>query len=118
MPAGSTAEEVVASFGKQRLTRVTKAVAVSVDGHDGLSIDLAVPDDVDFALCPHFSLWESDPAGSRYMQSTGAFDRLWILDVDGEVVVLTVVADDRMPASEVARLTAMVEAAQFVPRVE
>jgi hypothetical protein len=116
MKVANTVEDVVAKFQKQRLTRVTAPVPVTVDGHRGLSLELHVPAGTDFAACPKFNLWESDPAGARYLQSNGAFDRLWILDVDGDVVVLSLVADDETSKASIDRLTTMVEAVKLVPR--
>ena len=116
MDAGSTVEDLVSAFQKQRLTRMTAPVPVTVDDYDGLSLELGVPDGIDFATCPQYNLWESDPAGARYMGGPGEFDRLWILDVAGDVVVLTVTADASVPQTALDRLTRMVEAVEFVPR--
>ena len=113
---GDTVEDVVAAFGKQRISRVTEPVPVAVDGHRGVSFSVAVPPRVDFATCPDFNLWESDPAGARHMGGPGEYDTLWVLDVDGEVLVLTVTADTDVPASAVRQLTGIVESAEFVPR--
>lgn len=116
MKVGNTVEDLAAAFEQQRTTRVTEPLPVSVDGYAGLSLELHVPEDVDFTTCPAFNVWESDPAGARHMESPGEFDRLWILDVERDVVVLTVTADTDVPRSAVARLTDMVESVEFVPR--
>jgi hypothetical protein len=112
--AGSTVEEAVAAFQRQRLTRLTAPVPVSVDGYDGLSLELHVPTDIDFAECPEYNVWESDPAGARYMEGPGEFDKLWILNVDGDVVVLTVTAEADDPTSALDRLADIVESAEFI----
>lgn len=116
MDAGSTVEELVATFQRQRLTRMTAPVPVTVDGYRGLSLELHVPKDIDVAFCPDYNVWESDPAGARYMGGPGEFDRLWILDVDGDVVVLTVVGDTDVPKTAISQLTDMVESAEFIAR--
>lgn len=116
MEVGSTVEELAAAFKQQRLTRLTAPVPVTVDGYTGLSFELHVPKDVDFATCPEYNVWESDPAGARHMEGPGEFDRLWILDVEGVVVVLTVTADTDVPKSALERLTGMVESVEFIPR--
>jgi hypothetical protein len=114
--AGRTVEELVAKFRRQHLTHLTAPVPVTVDGYQGLSLELHVPKGIDFTACPDYNLWESDPAGARHMSSPGEFDRLWILDVDGEVVVLTVTADADDPKSSLDELADMVESAEFVAR--
>ena len=50
------------------------------------------------------------------MGGPGEFDRLWILGVAGDVVVLTVTADAGVPPAALDRLTGMVESAECVPR--
>jgi hypothetical protein len=116
VPAGDTVEKVVAAFQQQRRTQMTSPVPVTVNGHRGLSIELAAPEDADFTDCPDYRLWESDPAGARHFGEAGEFDRLWILDVDGEVVVLTVTAGAGVPQVALDRLARTVETAVFVPR--
>lgn len=116
MEVGSTVEELATAFKQQRLTRVTEPVPVTVDGYNGLSLELHLPKDVDFATCPEYNVWESDPAGARHMGRPGEFDRLWILDVEGDVVVLTVTADTDVPPSALERLTGMVESVEFISR--
>ena len=116
MTVGSTVADVVSAFQRQRLTRRTTPVPVTVDGYRGLSLELGVPDGFDVTTCGQFNLWESDPAGARHMSDAGEFDRLWILDVEGEVLVLTVTGFTEVPKSALERLTGMVESADFVPR--
>ncbi len=114
--AGNTVEELVAAFQRQRRTRMSEPVPVTVDGYQGLSLELRVPKGIDFAACPDYNVWESDPAGARYMGAPGEFDRLWILDVDGEVVVLTVTADPDVPTSSLDHLADLVESTEFIAR--
>ena len=116
MAAGTTVEDLVTAFQQQRLTRMTAPLPVTVDDYEGLSLELGVPEGIDFTACPQFNLWESDPAGARHMGEPGEFDRLWILDVAGDVVVLTVTAGPGVPKPALDRLTKMVESVEFVPR--
>ena len=48
---GSTVSDLAAAFGRQRMTRTTEASHVTIGGHDGLYVELHVPDDIDFADC-------------------------------------------------------------------
>jgi hypothetical protein len=50
------------------------------------------------------------------MGAPGEFDRLWMLDVEGEVVVLTVTAEADDPKSSLDQLADMVESAEFIAR--
>jgi hypothetical protein len=116
--AGRTAVDLVRSLRRQKLTRMTAPVPVTVDGYEGHSLEMHVPKGIDFAECPAYNLWESDPAGARHMSGPGEVDKLWILDVEGEVVVLTatVPGDAAARKSAVERMTPIVESAQFVAR--
>ena len=116
--AGSTVEDLVAALEQQELTRRTPTEPVTVDGYEGLSLELHLPKGQDFAACPAYNLWESDPAGARHMGGLGEYDKLWILDVEGEVLVLTaaVPSDTADPETAVDRMTPIVESAEFVAR--
>ena len=58
---------------------------VTIDGYAGKTIELSVPDDINFADCDdgQFQSWEG-----RTHQEPGQIDRLYILDVDGQRVVI------------------------------
>lgn len=114
--AGDSVEELVAALQRQRRTRSTDPVPVSVDGHRGLSLEVHLPEGINFARCPDYNVWESDPAGARHMGAPGEFDRLWVLDVEGEVVVLTVTAGADTSRASLDRLAGMVESAEIVSR--
>jgi len=87
---GNTVEDLAAAFRQQRLTRVTAPAPTTIDGYQGLYLELhSPPKGFDFADCRqgNYYLWYSNPIGDRYLQSPG-IESLWILDVEGEVVVL------------------------------
>jgi hypothetical protein len=115
---GSTVAGLAAAFDEQRMTRTTEASPVTIGGHDGLYLELHVPDDLDFADCAleDYHVWVSDPGGGRHMQEPGQVDRLWILDVEGEVVVLQATAVPGVSDADRDRLSDMVESAEFVAR--
>ena len=53
--------------------------------------------------------------GAPRLQSAGDVTRLWILDVDGQRIVIDAAFFPSTDAADVAALTAMVESIQFVP---
>ncbi len=114
--AGSTVVDLIRSLRRQQLTRRTAPEPVSIDGSEGHSLEVHVPAGTDFGECPAYNVWESDPAGARHMGGPGEFDKLWVLDVEGTVVVLTVTVptDAAAPETAVERLTPVLESAQFV----
>jgi hypothetical protein len=118
MDVGSSVHELAEAFAAQRLTRTTRAVPIRLDGHAGLYLELHVPSDIKLSDCApgQYNVWVSAPGGGRYLQEPGQVDRLWILDVDGNVVVFHATAVSDVSRAWRQRQTAMVESARFVAR--
>jgi hypothetical protein len=93
----------------QRLTTATDPVPVAVDGHDGLYLELSTPADLDYATCQKDGLvaWDDATAWAE-----PGVTRLWILDVDGQRVVLTLNGEPTKATERV--FTGMVRSAEFV----
>ena len=77
---------------------------------------LHVPDDANFAACDsgYFASWgwaQEDPA--RFHQGPGQIDRLWILDVDGNLVVIDTGQFERTPQYVLDGLDAIVRSITF-----
>lgn len=119
----TTVDELVTALSAQATRDATAPVDVTVDGHAGKSITLHVPTDwptgaAAFNDCDRgtFGSWGvpgSDPAPHRYHQDPGQIDTLWILDVDGELVVIDTGYYEATPQSVVDELEAIVESASF-----
>ncbi len=111
-----TVEDAAAAFLAQPRSKVSAPTQVTLDGYQGLYLELEVPEGTDFADCPKYHPWDIDASGGLpYWQSSG-LERLWILDVEGEVVILngSEGPDILEPASE--QLTDMVESVDFIAR--
>jgi hypothetical protein len=61
-------------------------------------------------------LWQGSPGDAHHQAPVGTTEQLWILDVDGQRVVLGAAAAAGVPESDVAELSAMVESVRFVER--
>ena len=114
----TTVDELVAALTAQASRDATEPVDVTVDGYAGKSITLHVPEDAVFAECNSatFGSWGvpgSDVAPYRYHQDPGQIDKLWIVDVDGEVVVIDTAYYDDTPQSDIDELEAIVESITF-----
>jgi hypothetical protein len=86
-PVGPSVEDLAEAFATVPAYQVSVPTPVSVDGHVGLRLDL----DVLLYMCPpsEAELWRT-PAGS--IRVAGGEEELltvWILDVDGERIVIT-----------------------------
>ena len=88
---GPTVEDLVSALDEQRLTRVTGQKPVTVGGHDGTYLEIVAPD-VDYSACQEGQVWywETPSNGARHHEGpAGAIERVWIIDVDGQRVVLS-----------------------------
>src|SRR5918992_1310481 len=122
----TTPDEIAAGFATQALTDATDPVDVTVGGFAGKAVTLQVPISFDipnatrderFAECDEaiFGFYgvagETEPA--RNAQGAGQIDELWILDVDGAIVILDAVYGPAVPADLVEELRALAESATF-----
>ena len=110
----NSVEEVAGALQDQKRSHVTAPVPVTIDGYQGLYLELQMPEDIDLDECGYYDVWDSDPGGGRSMQLPGQLDRNWILDVEGDVMVLQITASPGVPKPARAQLTGMVESVDFV----
>ena len=124
---GPSVEELVRAIVAQRSRDASEPEPVTLDGHEGMFIEWSVPSDLivtgdaDFEGCDSerpeghedFVSFFGDGFGERYQQVAGQVDRLWILDVDGQRLVVD--ATYSPDADEAAReeLQAVVESIRF-----
>jgi hypothetical protein len=115
---GTSVTALAAALKAQKLTSVSESRPVSLDGHRGLYLELTVSAGVRFDDCDdggYFTLWEGMPADAQHTaDSPGTVERMWILDVDGERVVLAATAAPGVTDASVEELTGMVESVRFV----
>jgi hypothetical protein len=111
---GPTVEDFTRALGAQKLTRTTAPVPVEVDGHAGLYVEVSVPAAVDLSGCPDQALVLWEGPGDEVPQVTHEFmKRYWVLDVDGERVVLAVTTYPSATEKAVRRFSGIVESATF-----
>jgi hypothetical protein len=120
----TTVEELVAALSAQASRDASDPVDITLDGYAGKSMALHVPEDVafadgdgDFTDCDqgYFGSWgaEGNSEPERYHQGPGQIDELWILDVDGDLVVIDAAHYPGTPAEVVDEKRAIVESATF-----
>jgi hypothetical protein len=99
---GPTVDDLVRALVAQATRAATKPVDVTLAGHAGQYLEWSVPADMvvtgdaDFEGCDvepsnghqDFISWLSSGSSSRFQQVAGQVDRLWILDVDGQRLVV------------------------------
>jgi hypothetical protein len=130
----TTPEEIAAALAAQALTDPTAPVDVTVGGYAGKAITLQVPlsyhqqPDVpreeEFADCDqdesgtfaYYGLEGNEAHVTRNAQGPGQIDELWILDVEGFIVILDAAHGPAAPADVVDELRALAESATFEAR--
>ena len=118
---GPTVDDHVELLLAQRLRDPSAPVDVMLDGYAGKFLEWSVPDDMvvtgnaDFQGCDatdeghtDFLSWSAGE-GSRYHQVAGQVDRLWILDVAGQTMIVDAAYGPDTPATVRDQLAAMVE---------
>lgn len=114
----TTVDELVAALTAQASRDATDPVDVTLDGYAGKSITLHVPEDAVFSDCDRgtFGSWGlpgSDLTPMRYHQDPGQIDKLWIVDVEGELVVIDIAYYEGTPQAVVDEMHAIVDSITF-----
>ena len=123
----TTPDEIAAVFAAQASSDATAPVDVSVGGFAGKAITLHVPmlfdlpnasRDEKFADCDEdtFAFYgiEGETGNARNAQGAGQIDELWILDVNGSIVILDGTHSPATPARLVEEMRTLAESATFV----
>jgi hypothetical protein len=94
------------------------ARGIVVDGFKGVQLELSVPADIDFSTCDDgdFDSWTAVSGswnGSRFQQGPGQVDRLWILGIDGERLVVDAAFMPSADAKDREELWQVMESIRF-----
>jgi hypothetical protein len=97
----------------QKSTRASAPQPVTLAGYKGLYVELAGPRELSrCSVAPQ--LWRNP--GGRGIYGDDQVDRVWILDVDGQrLVVDASFSRPNATASDIDKLTSMVDSLAFVP---
>jgi hypothetical protein len=104
---GPSVEELASALVDQGSTETSEPTEVSLDGYDGIYLEVSGP--VDLGSCG------AGPglANGRGIYSDDQLDRLWILDVDGQRLVVDAASGPTSSPAEVDALSSMVESIEF-----
>jgi hypothetical protein len=108
-PVGPTADDFANALADHPLLDVTTPVDVTLGGYTGKYVDLQVP--ADLAGCDTYRPWEP----GIYAQGPAQRWHLWILDVDGQRVVVQSTDYAGTSSQDRAELQAIVDSIQFEP---
>ena len=124
---GRDVEGLATALAKQPLRNATAPTDVELAGFRGKYLELSVPTDISFdearkeeALFPDcdeatFLSWTARGwAGVRYHQAPGQVDRIWILDVDGQRLVVDAAYLPEATRQDRVELERVVDSIRFV----
>lgn len=110
IPVGPTSDEFATALADHPLLDTTTPMDITLAGYSGKSMDLQVPTDI--ADCPTtYKPWD----GNIYAQGLGQRWHLWILDVDGQRVVVQSTDYAGTSAEHRAELQAIVDSVVIEP---
>jgi hypothetical protein len=114
-PVGPSVADLAEALAAQSLRTTTDPVPITVGGHEGLYVEVQVPETVTAGDCPSgvFGLWPG--RHQRVGEILGQVDMVWIVDVDGRRLVLDASYEASSSPDEVAELEEMVTTATFTP---
>ena len=89
-PVGPTVDDLATAFATVWGEGATTPVDAVLDGFAGKHMVLTVPTDVDLDGCHNeqFRGWEVNGGGYRWYQGPGQIEELWILDVEGDRILV------------------------------
>ena len=110
-------EDLIAALGNQPGVSAPAPVDVTISGYSGQYVETTVTQDV--LKCGNgfdgFWLWDGKHSDRRYVQGTGEVNRIYAVDVDGEIFTF----DVRLPAyttdADVAEVMSMLETLEITP---
>ena len=111
-PVGPTVDDLANALAAQAMRGDAVPAAVTIDGYEGLVLEMSVPADLDLATCDlgEFRSWLG-----RFHQGRGQIDRIYILDVDGQREVIVMNYMPGASEAELAEQQAVLESIDIVP---
>ena len=126
---GPTVDDLVTALESQPMRHATSPEDVTLGGYRGQYLQWSVPThwkvtgDGDFAGCDvqpnghrdFVSWWGSGNVGERWQQEAGQVDRLWVLDVNGQRLVIDASHSPGATTTQLDQQDQIVRSIRFVP---
>jgi hypothetical protein len=112
----TTVDEIVAALAAQASRDASEPADVTVGGYAGKVITLHVPADADPDSCEggEFAMFGTERGEfSRYNQGPGQIDDLWVIDVNGSIVIFDTMYRSDTPDELLEELRAIITSAEF-----
>lgn len=113
-PVGPSVDDLVEAMTSHADWPTTGSTDVTVDGYAGKVVRLTLPADLDMPT-GQFLLFRDEAFGDRWAFEPGQIIDFYIIDVDGERLVLELFSYPDTPAEDIAEREAIVESMQLRP---
>lgn len=110
---GPSMEDLASALADQKVTTTTRPVPVSLDGHEGVYLEMSVPAGFDVSKCRDEELIIWSNSAESPGADPGLVSRLWLLELGGHRVVLAVNTNADATKETVETFTGIAEAATF-----
>ncbi|MGZ5372560.1 MAG: hypothetical protein ACXWDE_12345 [Aeromicrobium sp.] len=116
VPAGESADEFIAALASQGNREIAGPDDITVDGHEGRTVALKTPSDLD-CDSPYLRVWP-DPGpdlDGGFLTFRGRTDKIIALDINDARLVMIVSYSDDAGQNHLDELDALVSSIHFVP---
>lgn len=111
VPVGPTVEDLANALAAQTAYEASDPAAVSLGGYSGLRVDLQLPSDLESCDSGEFYPW----VGSIYSQGPDNRWDVWILDVEGDRIVVLATHFPGTSAEDLAEQQAIIDSLVIEP---
>lgn len=109
---GPSVDDLARALVATKSIRATEPEPVTLAGYQGQYVELASPRHMSRCRDPKAGLWTSGDGG-RGIYNHGQVDLVWLLDADGQRIVVNAAYSAGSTASDIHKLTSMVESLKF-----
>jgi len=113
VPVGPSPKALASGLRSQPVLEVTKPDPVTVDGYDGLYVEVRIPDTVDADSCIGHTVALVTSGSDEWGWQEGFVGHWWILDVAGDRLVINGQCDTACAKDDLHTLDAMAESVTF-----
>jgi hypothetical protein len=114
-PIGPTVEDLVDAMIDHPDWSTSPATDVSIDGYAGKVIRLTIPADIELPD-DRFLFWRDGLGGERWAFEPGQIIDFYVIDVDGQRLVLELFSYPDTPAADLAERQAVIDSLQLAAR--
>jgi hypothetical protein len=116
-PLGPSVDDLATALADQVGRDATTPTDVMLGGYPGKMVELSVPDDFDVTTCDNeeFRMWRSLGSAGGYNYGPGQQDTVYIIDVDGERLVIHAMHTPIASEGDIAELQAIVDSIRIEP---